>query len=314
LIESVATAGNPIGNNNIGGRDYKVEINGHISEKSSIAKQLMIDEDFIPALQITLAAGRNFMLNMPTDKDKMVIVNETLAKQAGWKDAAGKRIQLGTDSLGKPAMFDVAGIVKDFNIYSLQHKIEPLVLQLPAAVNDKDNMYVRLSKTNIKTALAFTGSVYKKFDTGNPFEFSFLDQNFAKQYEAEKMQGKLLLIFTVLAIFIACLGLFGLVTFTAEQKRKEIGVRKVLGSSVSGIVLLLAKDLMKLVLIAMLIATPIAWLAMSKWLQDFAYRTSIAWWIFLLAGIIALVIAFITVCFQAIKAGLANPVKSLRTE
>lgn len=314
LIESVATASNPIGNNNIGGRDYKAVTNGVTSNKSSIAKQLVIDEDFIPALQIKMASGRNFMADMPTDKSQVVIVNETLAKQAGWSDPAGKKIQLGTDSLGKPALFSVAGIVKDFNIYSLQHKIEPLVMQLPAEVNDKDNMYVRLSKSNIKTALAYTESIFKKYDTGNPFVFSFLDQNFAKQYEAEKMQGRLLLVFTVLAICIACLGLFGLVTFTAEQKRKEIGVRKVLGSSVSGIVLLLAKDLLKLVVIAILIATPIAWLAMGKWLQDFAYRTSIGWWIFALSGIIALTIAFITVSVQAIKAAMANPVKSLRTE
>ncbi len=314
LIESVATASNPIGNNNIGGRDYKPVTDGVTSEKSSIAKQLVVDEDFIPSLQIKLAAGRNFSTDMLTDKSQMVIVNETLAKQAGWRDVTGKKIQLGTDSLGKPALFSIAGIVKDFNIYSLQHKIEPLVMQLPAEVNDKDNMYVRLSKSNIKTALAYTESVYKKYDTGNPFVFSFLDQNFAKQYEAEKMQGRLLLVFTVLAILIACLGLFGLVTFTAEQKRKEIGVRKVLGSSVSGIVLLLAKDLLKLVVIAMVIATPIAWLAMGKWLQDFAYRTSIGWWVFALSGIIALAIAFITVSLQAIKAALANPVKSLRTE
>ncbi len=314
LIESVACAGNPIGNNNIGGRDYKPVTDGVTSEKSCIAKQLVVDEDFIPSLQIKLAAGRNFSADMPTDKNQVVIVNETLAKQAGWKEADGKKIQLGTDSLGKPALFSVAGIVKDFNIYSLQHKIEPLVMQLPADVNDKDNMYVRLSKSNIKTALAYTETVFKKYDTGNPFVFSFLDQNFAKQYEAEKMQGRLLLVFTVLAIFIACLGLFGLVTFTAEQKRKEIGVRKVLGSSVSSIVLLLAKDLLKLVLVSIVIATPVAWLAMGKWLQDFAYRTSIGWWVFVVSGMIALTIAFITVSVQAVKAAMANPVKSLRTE
>ena len=314
LIESVATASNPIGNNNIGGRDYKAVTNGSTSDKSSIAKQLLVDEDFIPAMQIQMASGRNFNPAMLTDKSQSVIVNETLAKQAGWKDVEDKKIQLGNDSLGKPVLFTVAGIVKDFNIYSLQHKIEPLVMQLPAEANDKDNMYVRLSKSDIKKALAITETVFKKYDTGNPFVFSFLDQNFAKQYEAEKMQGRLLLVFTVLAICIACLGLFGLVTFTAEQKRKEIGVRKVLGSSVSGIVLLLAKDLLKLVLIAIVIATPIAWLAMSKWLQDFAYRTSIAWWIFALSGFIALSIAFITVSVQAIKAAMANPVKSLRTE
>ncbi len=314
LIESVASASNPIGNNNIGGRDYKFEFNGSISNKSKIANQFMIDEDFIPALQITLVAGRNFMQSMPSDKDRMVIVNETLAKDAGWKDPAGKRIQLGEDSLGKPLMYQVAGVVKDFNIYSLQHKIEPLIMQLPAETNDKDNLYVRLGKSNIKAGLAYVNSIYKKYDPANPFEYTFLDQNFAKKYEAEKMQGNLLLIFTVLAIVIACLGLFGLVTFTAEQRRKEIGIRKVLGSSIAGIVALLAKDLLKLVLIAIVIATPLCWMAMNSWLQGFAYRTNIAWWIFASAGLLAVLIAFITVSVKAIKAALANPVVSLRSE
>ena len=148
----------------------------------------------------------------------------------------------------------------------------------------------------------------------NPFEYNFLDENFARQYGAEKMQGSLLMIFTALAISIACLGLFGLVTFTAEQRRKEIGIRKVLGSSISGIVILLAKDLLKLVMVAIVVATPIAWLAMSKWLQNFQYRISIGWYVFLIAGLLALLIAFVTVSFKAIKAAVANPVNSLRSE
>ncbi|HTL07750.1 MAG TPA: ABC transporter permease [Chitinophagaceae bacterium] len=314
LVESVAAASNPIGNNNIGGTDYKYEINGSISDRSKIANQFTVDEDFIPALQIKLIAGRNFMESMPADKQQMVIVNETLVKDAGWKDPAGKRIQMGKDSLGQPRMFQVAGVVKDFNIYSLQHKIEPLILQLPAATADKDNLYVRISKKNIAAALAHVQKVYKQYDPSNPFEYSFLDQNFAKRYDAEKMQGKLLLIFTVLAILIACLGLFGLVTFTAEQRRKEIGIRKVLGSSIAGIVFLLAKDLLQLVLIAFVIATPIAWLAMNRWLQDFAYRTSLHWWVFVVAGALAVLIAVLTVSAKAIRAAAANPVKSLRTE
>jgi putative ABC transport system permease protein len=314
LIESVATASNPIGNNNIGGSSYEIETDGTTVQKSNKAQAFQIDEDFIPALQIKMAAGRNFSTTMFTDKDHAVIVNQTLASDAGWKDPIGKRIQLGKDSLGNPVMFEVAGVVKDFNIYSLQHKIEPLILQLPPQVNDKDNMYVRLSKSDIKAALAFSASIYKKYDAANPFEYNFLDQNFAKQYEAEQMQGSLLMIFTLLAISIACLGLFGLVTFTAEQRRKEIGIRKVLGSSVSGIVMLLAKDLLKLVVVAIVIATPIAWLAMSKWLQDFEYKAPIAWWVFAVAGTLALLIAFVTVSFKAIKAAIANPVKSLRTE
>jgi putative ABC transport system permease protein len=160
----------------------------------------------------------------------------------------------------------------------------------------------------------YIGSVFRQFDAVNPFEYSFLDENFARQYSAEKMQGKLLMTFTVLAIIIACLGLFGLITFTAEQRRKEIGIRKVLGSSISGIVLLLAKDLLKLVIIAMVIATPIAWMMMNKWLQDFAYRVDIGWWVFAVAGVLGLLIAFMTVAVKAVRAAMMNPVKSLRTE
>ncbi|MEO6316108.1 MAG: ABC transporter permease [Chitinophagaceae bacterium] len=314
LIEMVASASNPIGNNNIGGSNYEIESTGAAAKKSNKANIFQVDEDFIPAMQIKLISGRNFSPTLLTDKDRVVIVNETLVRDAGWKEAIGKRILLGKDSLNNPISYVIAGVVKDFNIYSLQHKIEPLILQLPPQAKDKDNVYVRISKKNIAAALSFIGALHKKYDPANPFQYNFLDQNFAKQYEAEKMQGTLLLIFAVLAISIACLGLFGLVTFTAEQRRKEIGVRKVLGSSVSGIVRLLAKDLLKLVMIAILIATPIAWFAMNTWLQGFAYRVNISWWIFALAGMLAILIAFVTVSFKAIKAGLANPVKSLRTE
>jgi len=314
LIESVATASNPIGNNNIGGSSYGLEADGKNPARENKANRFQADEDFLPALQIKLMAGRNFSESMLTDKDHSVLVNETLAKDAGWHDAVGKRIQLGVDSNKNPLMYNVVGITRDFNIYSLQHKIEPLILQLPPAANDKDNMYVRISRTNLKAALAYVNTTYKKFDAVNPFEYSFLDQNFSKQYEAEQMQGNLLMIFTILAISIACLGLFGLVTFTAEQRRKEIGIRKVLGGSVSSIVLLLASDLLKLVLVAMVIATPLAWLASNQWLQNFYYKAPVAWWIFLLSGALTLVIAFITIGFKAIRAALSNPVKSLRTE
>ena len=314
LIESVATASNPIGNNNIGGVAYGIEGDQKNIARENKANRFQADEDFLPALQIKLAAGRNFSANLLTDKDHSVIVNETLAKDAGWREPIGKRIQLGVDSNKNPVMYNVVGVTKDFNIYSLQHKIEPLILQLPPAANDKDNMYVRLSRSNMKEALGFVNDVYKKFDTSNPFEYSFLDQNFAKQYEAEQLQGNLLMIFTVLAISIACLGLFGLVTFTAEQRRKEIGIRKVLGGSVGSIVLLLATDLLKLVLVAVVIATPIAWLTTHQWLQNFYYKAPVAWWIFALSGLLGLLIAFITISFKAIRAALSNPVKSLRTE
>jgi putative ABC transport system permease protein len=315
LIERVASAGNPIGNNNLGGNDYRAEDqNGKMGDKDKRAHILLADEDFIGTMQIKMAAGRNFLKEMSTDKDKVVLINETFAQREGWKNPIGKKIQRGADAAGNPMIYEVAGVMKDFNIYSLQHKIEPLILMLPPSYGDKDNIYVRVSSKNTSAGVQYVESVFRQFDAINPFEYSFLDENFSRQYASEKMQGKLLMTFTLLAIIVACLGLFGLVTFTAEQRRKEIGIRKVLGSSVSGIVVLLAKDLVKLVCIAMLIATPIAWMAMSKWLQDFAYQINIGWWIFAVSGALGLLIAFVTVSIKAVNAALANPVKSLRTE
>jgi putative ABC transport system permease protein len=235
-------------------------------------------------------------------------------KDLGWKDPIGKRMQFTYDDKRSIGERTVIGVVRDFHTYSLQHKVEPMVLLMPPVASMEDNLYVKINTSKTKESLAFLEKVYKQFDKNNPVEFHFLDQNFARQYEAEKKQGSLLLAFTVLTIFIACLGLFGLVTFTAAQRTKEIGIRKVLGASVSSIVSVLTKDLMKLVLISFIIASPIAWFIMNKWLQEFAYRITLSWWIFGVAGLSALLIAALVTSFQAIKAALANPVKSLRAE
>jgi putative ABC transport system permease protein len=218
------------------------------------------------------------------------------------------------DDKGSVGERTVIGVVKDFHTYSLQHKVEPMVLLMPPVASMEDNLYVKINTLKTKESLAFLERVYKQFDKNNPVEFHFLDQNFQRQYNSEKKQGSLLLAFTILTIFIACLGLFGLVTFTATQRTKEIGIRKVLGATVANIVSVLTKDLMKLVLISFVIASPIAWFIMSKWLQEFAYRITLSWWIFGIAGLSALMIATLTMSFQAIKAAIANPVKSLRSE
>ncbi|HZY79380.1 MAG TPA: ABC transporter permease [Cyclobacteriaceae bacterium] len=307
LVEDVATAGNPIGNNNIGGRDYKIEMDGKIEDRTRMANYFTVDEDFIPTLQIEVTEGRNFSREFITDKDQSVIVNEALVYEAGWDEAVGKKIQMGE------VVLNVVGVVKNFNIYSLQHEVGPLILQLPREQVEKDNMYVRIGASDMPTALSFIEETYKKYDAG-AFEYNFLDQNFERQYRAEQLQGKMLLTFTALAISIACLGLFGLITFTTEQRRKEIGIRKVLGGSVAGIVILLARNLLILVLVSSVIATPIAWYMMNGWLQEFAYHVEIGAWIFLAAGLTALLIAMITVSSQAARSALANPVDSLRTE
>jgi len=314
LIESVCSASNPIGNNDIGKTDYMIEANGKMETKPRIGDTFMVDEDFIPTLQIKLLQGRNFLQEMPTDKTQSVIVNETLVKEAGLKNPIGKKIQFNADEKGNPIFYQIVGVIKDFHIFSLQHQIGPLILQLPPALSEKDNLYVRINKSNVKEALQYLESTYRKFDYEHPVDYHFLDQNFAKQYQAEQKQGFILLTFTILTIIIACLGLFGLTTFAAQQRTKEIGIRKVLGASVAQITALLSKDFVKLVLLALLLASPISYFAMQKWLEDFAYRINIHWWIFALSGLLAIVIALITVSFQAVKAALANPVKSLRSE
>jgi putative ABC transport system permease protein len=226
----------------------------------------------------------------------------------------GKRISRGKDSTGKNYAANIIGVVRDFHIYSLQHKVEPTVMELPKQATDRDNIYVRLDEHNLTQALTFVENTFRKFDASSPFEYHFLDQNFAAQHKAEEKQGQVLLGFTLLTIGIACLGLFGLITFTVGKRVKEIGIRKVLGASVGSMVSLLTESLLKVVFVSLLIAIPISWLVMNTWLEDFAYRIHLEWWMFALAGIISLIIALATLSIQAIKAAIANPVKSLRSE
>ncbi|GAB3896941.1 ABC transporter permease [Larkinella knui] len=313
LIESASAASNPIGNNNIGGNGMFFEQNGAISASTQVVQKFSVDPDYLKTLEIKLLSGRNFSESFKSDLAGAVLVNETLVKQLGWKEPIGKRVKYYIDQEKHTAEARVVGVVRDFHTYSLQHKIEPLVLQMPAPL-DKDNVYVRIQPTKVTEALAHIRSVYQTFDPANTLDFHFLDENFSQQYKAEQKQGQILLTFTVLAVLIACLGLFGLTAFAAEQRTKEIGVRKVLGASVASIVMLLSKDFMKLVFIAIVIASPIAWYAMSQWLQNFEYKLDPAWWVFALAGMLAIAIAFLTVCFQSVKAALTNPVESLRSE
>jgi putative ABC transport system permease protein len=314
LIESASAAGNPIGNNDLGGHSYSFEQNGVISKDDQMAQELQVDEDFMKTMDIKLLQGRNFSKDMPTDKTGSIIINETLMKTLGWKDAIEKKMRFQRNVNSPFEERTVVGVVKDFHTYSLQHKIEPLVMMMPSAPAAEDNLYVKIAKGKTAEALAYLKQVYSTFDKNNFAEFHFLDENFAKQYAAEQKQEQVSMIFTLLAVVIACLGLFGLVTFTATQRVKEIGIRKVLGASVSSVTMLLSKDFIKLVCIAVVIAIPVAWFVMNKWLQDFAYRINIEWWMFALAGLLALIIALLTISFQSIKAAIANPVKSLRTE
>ncbi len=272
---------------------------------------LATDYDFIPAYGIPLAAGRNFSRSYGTDTSNFII-NEAAVKAIGWKSndrAVGKDFKYGQFS------GHIIGVVKDFHFESLHEAITPLVFVLPPPSQGFYNtISIKISGKNIASSLETIKDTWQKFLPQLPYQYSFFDENFAKLYDAEHKQETIFTTFACIAIIIACLGLFGLSAFAISQRVKEIGVRKVLGASTTTIVGLLSKDFLKLVLIAAVIAFPIAWYAMHNWLQDFAYRINIQWWVFIIAAIIAALIALITVGMQAIKAATANPVKSLRTE
>ena len=273
-------------------------------------KYVMADYDFVPTYGVKVVAGRGFSRDFGTDTGSFMI-NEAAAKVLGFKtnaDVIGKNFGYGSRR-GK-----LIGVFKDFHFESLHQRIVPLVFLMPRNPNNYGNISVKVSGSGIGSALARIEQSWKKFLPETPYQYNFLDENFARLYQAESRQKTLFTIFACLAIFIACLGLFGLSAFAISQRLKEIGIRKVLGANVSTIVSLLSKDFLKLVAFAALVAFPIAWVAMNSWLQDFAYRITIQWWIFLLAGVVAAAVALFTIGFQAIKAALANPVKSLRTE
>lgn len=266
--------------------------------------------DYIKTMGIQLLGGRDFDPSYGLDSMNY-LVNEAAAKKIGYKDPVGKELTMWGNK------GTIIGLMKDFHHNSLHVPIEPLILLLHKQSwggTYWGNIMVKTEPGKTKEAIASMEKTYKQFNPGFPFKYYFTDDEIAKSYKAEHTVSKLSRYFAFLAIFISCLGLFGLVTFTAEQKTKEIGIRKVLGASVTGIVRMLSKDFLKLVLIATVIAFPVAWWAMHKWLNDFEYRVDIGWWVFLVAGIAAILIALLTISFQSIKAAIANPVKSLRTE
>jgi len=273
-----------------------------------------IDESFLQTIGIKSAAGRLFSKEYPADTNFKMILNEEGAKEVGFtspEKAIGKFVMF--DWRGESYRWEVIGIVKDFHFQDLHVPVEPYAFQLNN--NPSYNYIIAHAKTtNISATLKSIEETWHKLNPNEPFEYSFLDQDFYKNYQAEERLASIVGYFTIIAILISCLGLFGLAAFSAEQRIKEIGVRKVLGASVGSIVSLLSKDFLKVVGIAILIASPVAWWAMNKWLQDFAYRTNIGWQVFLLTAAIALCIALLTVSFQAIRAAISNPVKSLRSE
>jgi len=269
-----------------------------------------VDYDYISTLGMELVAGRNFSRTFGTDSSA-VILNETAAKTFGWESNAIGKVLTNRDNDGTVKMLNVVGVIKDFHFKSLHEKISPLVMVLGQGAS---TMIVKTKTGDVSGLISYMDKEWKSLKAEAPMAYSFLDDRFNNTYMAEQKTAKLLGVFALLTILVACLGLFGLSTFTAEQRVKEIGIRKVLGATESGIVALLTKDFLKLVAISFVIAVPFAWWMMSKWLQDFAYRIDISIWVFVMAAGVAILITLITVSFKAIKAAVANPVRSLRAE
>ena len=291
--------------------DYPVYLAGGNPANATDVQNMSTDENFVKANGIKIISGRDFHLY---DSGK-VLVNETVLRRIGLKPEEAPGTKLYTKFPGVPEFNrEIAGVMKDFNFNSLHDEVKPLMFIYSDPQPYMSNLTVATESKNYEALLSKIEVLWHKDFPSAPFDYKFLDQEVQKQYETEITLSKIINSFTIMAILISCLGLFGLAAFSAEQRKKEIGVRKVLGASVSGVVGLLSKDFLKLVGIAILIATPLAWWAMHKWLQAFAYRVEISWWMFALAGCAAVIIAMITVSFQAIKAAVANPVKSLRTE
>jgi putative ABC transport system permease protein len=308
---SDASNSNLIFGENLGNTAYKI----YGSNQNHLINIIFTDQNFASVYGIEMLKGRFYSEEFGTDTTGIVL-NETAAKQFGiLDDPIGKQIvQAGDGGDGSPYIYNVIGVMKDFHYQSLHQRIQPVIIHLFFPQGFGRNISVKVSPANIDKKLDEIKNVWHKYAGNQAFEYVFFDENFAKLYEAERRTGIIVTVFSILAILIACLGLLGLAAFTTEQRTKEVGIRKILGASVPGIVALLLKDFAKWVLISNIIAWPIAYFALNKWLEDFAYRTEINLWVFAAASIASMLIAIFTVSYQSIRAATANPVKSLRYE
>jgi putative ABC transport system permease protein len=293
--------------------DNLLYIAGQSMNNAQDVRMNYVDYNYLTTLGIKPVAGRLFSKEFPSDTSNTIILNESAIKTLGFKsskDAAGKKVFF--DYQGKNYAYLVVGVVKDFHYEDLHLPITPYGFQV--VVGGYNYMIVHARPGDISQALTTVKNAWHAVNPNEPFEYSFVDEDFQKNYEAENRLSSIVGSFTAVAILISCLGLFGLATFSAEQRIKEIGVRKVLGASTANIVALLSKDFLKLVAIAIVVASPVAWWAMNNWLNNFSYHVSITWVVFAITAFAALFIALATISFQAIRAALTNPVKNLRTE
>jgi putative ABC transport system permease protein len=269
-----------------------------------------IDEAYLPLLKIPVVRGRNFSKEFSSDSTHSILVNEEFAKKAGWKDPIGQQVNFWYNEGEK---YTVIGVVKNYHYEALTQEIGAQLFTMKPG-NRYGIMVAKIKPNGVSAALDHIQKTFKKFFPTTPYSYLFKDEQNRQSYEAEAKWKKILLFGAILTIFISCIGLFGLSVLSAEKRTKEIGIRKVLGASVRNVVSLLSTDFLKLVVIALLIAIPVAWLAAGKWLENYPYRIGLSWWMFAMAGTLVLIVALVTVSFQAVKAAMANPVKNLRTE
>lgn len=294
--------------------DYSIFVpEGYTIEQTQLMHRINCDIDLIATLGMEIKEGRDFSTEFSTDPEDSIIINETAAAKYGWDKPLGKEIGFFEgDKMGKVRPRRVIGIVKDFHVRSLHDKILPLLLT--NGKNYLDEIAVRIKPGNTAGTLDQLRSEWKKFDPDRPFDYYFLDSNFNQQYQKDERLNKIIAYFTIFAIVVACLGLYAMASFMAEQRFKEIGIRKTLGASVAGIVVLISKDVTRLILIANLIALPIAYIILHRWLESFAYRTGISVVTFVLSAVTVFVIGYSTIAYQSIKAALLNPVDAIRSE
>lgn len=299
-IQSIGTSSAQIGQQLPRGG---VQPEGSTSETPYIVSEMSVDESFIPTMGMTIQEGRNFSL--ASSDTSSVIINEEMAKLFEWDVPIGRKLDLGNQTA------TVVGVVKNFHFATIRHKVEPLLLFYNP---QNSQMALKVDAQNLNETLAAIETTWKTVNPQTPFEFNFLDAEFANLYQNDQAFASMFLHFAILAILIACLGLFGLSAYTAEQRKKEISIRKVLGASPGNIMMKLSTEFISLVSIAFIIGTVLSYFTMNQWLQDFQYRIQIEPWVFLLAGVLALLITVMTISFQTIKATFSDPIRSLKSE
>ena len=283
---------------------------GKDPDKDILFRANFVDYDYLETLKAPIVMGRNFSKDYGADATG-IILNEISQKAMGFENPIGKRVTLGEDS-ENVSQFQIIGVVKDFHYVSLRTEIEPMILLL--APEQCSQIVIRVRSENTPETLRFMSGVWKKFAGGFEYDYRFLDESLDTLYRGEQQVGRIINVFTILSVFISCLGLFGLASFMALRRTREIGIRKVLGASISGVVFLLTKEFSKWVIVANLIAWPLSYFALNRWLQEFPYRTDTKLWIFLGTGLVTFLTAILTVSYQSLRAALSNPADSLRYE